>query len=111
MASNTYSANEGERVTFECETKNMGAIDIVWVFYPNGFAQSKNVIYFENKYQNNWDNKFDVNILPGATSIRSTLTIKSVKYTDADYTYQCECNIYKSNHFDFYLRRCEIMFR
>lgn len=112
----------GDAARMTCEGANLLVSDLVWQIYPLGQPLSTTVIFLTgrqvvfdtvNMKNNNTDTAETSRGMFGSSSsnsdyvkyqvvaeqvkpnsVRSTLTISNVNWTDGEYAYQCACNIY-----------------
>lgn len=91
----SYSAYIGSTVTIICNGSNLLTDDIVWQYYPIGNSTFIKVIYIYGQLVNAFQTKYSVkSYQASSTEVVTSLTISNVAPEDADFQYQCSCNIY-----------------
>jgi hypothetical protein len=94
--STNYTGYQGGSLILTCLGANMAASDVIWQMYPVGNPTSLSVIYTSGALTSAYvSGRFTVNTLQYAIgNISTSLTISGLVASDANYVYQCTCNIY-----------------
>ena len=90
----TYSQYIGDSVTFTCNGLQMNENDVIWQYVD---AAGNSVLIFNELSLTITDGKYAVSTTQYAFSnISTSLTINNVGVVDAQYTYECVCNVYRT---------------
>ncbi len=95
IAQTSLEAYPGNSVTIICNGTNLLTDDIVWQYFPSGNSTFFKVIYIYGQLVNAFQTKYRVHSYQASSAeVVTSLTISDLTAKDAEYQYQCACNIY-----------------
>ncbi len=95
LARTSFAVYPGSSVTIICNGTNLLTDDIVWQYFPSGNSTFFKVIYIYGQLVNAFQTKYRVqSYQASSTEVITSLTISDISPNDAQYQYQCACNIY-----------------
>lgn len=117
MNTSEYKSYVGSSLTITCTANYLRPIDIIWSMYPVYAPKQRTIIYSvchlirlfstdqlsrrflfqDNQYQGAFASRYRVDIDEiSFANLTTSLTIKSVLLSDSMYSYECECNVYRT---------------
>ncbi|CAF0949046.1 unnamed protein product [Brachionus calyciflorus] len=96
IAQSTYNVEYGSSVSIQATLTDLTEYGTVWSYYLTSNPLSPTFIYLENGYSPSADRtKFSVTYSTSGSNLISTLVISNILASDALYTFEVSCNLYR----------------